>query len=76
MAAPAWRLDADAGTAEHLTTCPLSLNSIAKGYIIGRACDAALDRDRGVSGVLLNIGGDVRVVGDVARTGGGCSSDR
>ena len=70
MARPAWRLDAAAGTAEHLTFCPLSLNSIAKGYIIGRACDAALDRGRGVRGVLLNIGGDVRVVGDVARTVG------
>jgi thiamine biosynthesis lipoprotein ApbE len=70
MARPAWRLDAAAGMAEHLTACPLSLNSIAKGYIIGRACDVALDRARGVRGVLLNIGGDVRVVGDVARTVG------
>ena len=70
MARPAWRLDAAAGTAEHLTACPLSLNSIAKGYIIGRACDVAFDRERGVRGVLLNIGGDVRVVGDVARTVG------
>jgi thiamine biosynthesis lipoprotein ApbE len=64
MARPAWRLDAAAGTAERLTACPLSLNSIAKGDIIGRACDVALDRDRGVRGVLLNIGGDVaRTVG-------------
>jgi thiamine biosynthesis lipoprotein len=70
MAPPAWRLDAASGAAEHRTACPLSLNSIAKGYIIGRACDVALDRDRGVRGVLLNIGGDVRVVGDVARTVG------
>ena len=70
MARPAWRLDAAAGTAEHLTACPLSLNSIAKGYIIGRACEAAFDRARGVRGVLLNIGGDVRVVGNVARTVG------
>ena len=70
MARPAWRLDAAAGTAERLTACPLSLNSIAKGYIIGRACDVALNREPGVRGVLLNIGGDVRVVGDVARTVG------
>ena len=68
MALPAWRLDSAAGTAEHRTACPLSLNSIAKGYIIGRACDVAFDRDRGVRGVLLNIGGDIRVVGDVSRT--------
>ena len=70
LASPAWHLDVEAGTAEHLSACPLSLNSIAKGFIIGRACEAALDRERGVRGVLLNIGGDVRVVGDVARTVG------
>ena len=68
MARPAWRLEAVARTAEHLTPCPLSLNSIAKGYIIGRACEVAFDREQGIQGVLLNIGGDVRVVGDVART--------
>ena len=68
MARPAWRLDSAAGTAEHLTVCPLSLNSIAKGYIIGRACDVALDRDRAFGACMLNIGGDVRVVGEVART--------
>ncbi len=70
MARPGWRLDAAAGTAEHLSPCPLSLNSIAKGFIIGRASDVALDRERGVLGVLLNIGGDVRVVGDAARSVG------
>src|SRR5262249_8552779 len=40
MAAPAWRLDPQAGTAERLSTCPISLNAIAKGYIVGKACDA------------------------------------
>ncbi|HEY2154890.1 MAG TPA: DUF2271 domain-containing protein [Isosphaeraceae bacterium] len=70
MARPAWRLDIASGMAERLTGCPLSLNSIAKGFIIGRAAEAALDRERGVRGVLLNIGGDVRVVGDIARTVG------
>ncbi len=67
MARAAWRLDPASGTAEHLTPCPLSLNSIAKGSIIGRASEAALDRARGVQGVLLNIGGDIRVIGEVAR---------
>jgi FAD:protein FMN transferase len=67
MAQPGWRLDPTAGTADHQTACPLSLNSIGKGYIIGRACEAGFDRARGVRGVLLNIDGDIRVVGDVAR---------
>ena len=70
MSRPAWRLDPAAGTATHATDCPLSLNSIGKGAILGRAAETALDRERGVRGVLLNIGGDVRVVGDVARAVG------
>ncbi|WP_422923434.1 PepSY-associated TM helix domain-containing protein [Singulisphaera sp. PoT] len=69
-ARPAWKLDAAGRTAERLTPCPLSLNSMAKDYIIGRARQAALDRSRGIQGVLLNISGDARVVGDVARTVG------
>jgi thiamine biosynthesis lipoprotein ApbE len=68
MGRPAWRLDVDSRTAERLSDCPLSLNAIAKGYIVERACDAALDRGRGVLGLLLNVGGDLRACGDDART--------
>ena len=67
MAAPAWKLDPIAGTAERTSTCPISLNAIAKGFIVGKAADAALDRDRGVLGLLLNVGGDLRVVGESSR---------
>ena len=42
MAAPAWRLDPARGTAERLSAGPLSLNAIAKGYIVDRACEAAI----------------------------------
>ena len=49
MAQPAWRLDPARGTAERLTDCPLSLNGIAKGYIVERACDAAMGRAAGVT---------------------------
>ena len=38
MSTAAWRLDAGSRTATHLSDCPLSLNAIAKGYIIERAC--------------------------------------
>ena len=65
---PAWLLDKVAHTAKRISDCPISLNGIAKGYIVGRACSAALDKSRGVSGVLLNVGGDLRVEGDTART--------
>jgi thiamine biosynthesis lipoprotein ApbE len=66
LSLPAWRLDATLRTAERLTDCPLSLSGIAKGYIVGRACDAAFEPSRGVRGVLLNVGGDLRVRGEIA----------
>jgi thiamine biosynthesis lipoprotein len=68
LSRPAWRLDPAARTAERHSGGPLSLNAIAKGWIVERACDAALARERGVLGLLLNVGGDLRVVGEVART--------
>ncbi len=70
MNPPAWKLDPATRTAERLSDCPLSLNGIAKGYIVGRACEAALDGYRDVKGVLLNVGGDLRVFGDFSRTVG------
>jgi len=65
---PAWRLDKVARTVTRVSDCPISLNGIAKGFIVGKACSVALDKSRGVSGVLLNVGGDLRAIGDVART--------
>ena len=47
MGRPAWRLDPAARTAERLSDCPLSLDAIAKGYIVERACEAALERGPG-----------------------------
>ncbi len=67
FAAPAWRLDPAAGTAERLGEAPLTLNAIAKGFIVDHACAAALDPERGVRGVMVCIGGDLRVVGDLSR---------
>jgi thiamine biosynthesis lipoprotein ApbE len=66
MSRPAWRLDPAARTAEHLSDCPLSLNAIAKGYIVDRACEAALEGARGIRGLLLNVGGDLRTCGDLS----------
>ena len=64
---PAWRLDPAAMTAEQLSDVPLTLNAIAKGYIVERACAAAMS-EGGIRGVLLNVGGDMRVVGAIDRT--------
>jgi len=55
-------------TAERLSDGPLSLNAIAKGEIVERACAAALVPGRGVRGLLLNVGGDLRVCGELLRT--------
>ena len=70
MKPPAWKLDSAAQRAERLWDCPLSLNGIAKGYIVGRACQAAFDGNKDVKGVLLNVGGDLRVRGDITGTVG------
>jgi FAD:protein FMN transferase len=64
----AWRLDPAFQTAERLSDCPTSLNGIAKGYIVERACDAAMAEVPGVTGVMLNVGGDLRTRGAIAGT--------
>ena len=64
-AAAAWSLDPAARAATHLSDCPLTLNAIAKGYIIDHAGAAACDPKRGVRGLLLNIGGDLRAWGEM-----------
>ena len=50
-------------SATHLSDVPLVLNSFTKSYILDRAARAALAID-GVSGVVVNIGGDLVVRGD------------
>ena len=67
---PVWRLDSSAMTAERLSDDPLTLNAIAKGYIVERACAAAMENggSGGIHGVLLNVGGDLRVCGALDRT--------
>lgn len=45
---------------------PVSLNALAKGYIIDRAC-AVGQAVPGVSGVLVNIGGDLKVAGTLSQ---------
>lgn len=56
-----WKLDGISQTATCLAEFPLSLNAIAKGYIVDRACEAAFTVSDGVQGIVLNIGGDLRV---------------
>ncbi len=62
MNRPLWEVNLEKSTARRLTTLPVTLNSIAKGFIIDRACAAATMVD-GVGQVLINIGGDLRHFG-------------
>ncbi|MEO7270861.1 MAG: DUF2271 domain-containing protein [Vicinamibacterales bacterium] len=62
-----WILDREASTATRTSDAPLRLNSFTKSFIVDRAARRAL-ATRGVSGVLLNAGGDVVVRGDWTQT--------
>jgi thiamine biosynthesis lipoprotein ApbE len=62
--APQWTLDRFTHTAMRTGDAPLVFASMAKSYIIDRAADAAMST--GVSGTVVNIGGDIAVRGDHA----------
>lgn len=59
MAKPAWTLDG--ATATYLAKPgEITVDALAKGYII----DRAIGKAAGVDGITLNIGGDLRVIGE------------
>ncbi|MBK8089669.1 MAG: DUF2271 domain-containing protein [Chitinophagaceae bacterium] len=62
-----WKLDTTSQTATHLTNTPLRLNSFAKSYIIQSATNAAMSAAK-INGILLNIGGDMVITGDMNET--------
>ncbi len=59
-----WTLDATAHTATHTGDANLVLASFTKSYIIDRAAKAAMAT--GARSVVVNIGGDIAVRGEVA----------
>jgi thiamine biosynthesis lipoprotein ApbE len=63
LSQPAWHFVGTGTDAVHTSGCPLSLNAIAKGDIVERACRLVLRPERGIRGVLLNVGGDLRADG-------------
>jgi len=62
-----WRLDPVLRTATHTDDAPLVLNSFTKSYIVDRAAAIGM-REPGVSGIVVNIGGDVVVRGSWTET--------
>ena len=65
MQQPHWSLDREHQTATRLSDVPLALASFTKSYITSRAADAALKA--GASGIMLNVGGDVVVRGNLTQ---------
>lgn len=61
IAEPAWTIDDASGTVTRLGDQPLNLNSIAKGFIIDRAFASAFAKACSLRGLLLNLGGDIRI---------------
>lgn len=67
---PGWELDAATHTLTRLTDQPLNLNAIAKAFIIQRAVAAVREKVPAVTGVLLNLGGDLLAWGSPASGSG------
>jgi thiamine biosynthesis lipoprotein ApbE len=66
LAQPGWRIDARAKTVTRLTTQPLNVDSLGKGYIISKAVVAVRAKLPAIQGVLVNIGGDIYAYGHPA----------
>lgn len=62
---PLWRIDTSRRTARRLVDMSMSLDAIAKGFIVARA-GAAVAALSGIADVLLNIGGDIQHFGNGA----------
>ncbi len=60
---PHWQLDRPAGMVLRTSTTPLSLNAIAKGVILDKVATKVLSSSTSIKGLMLNIGGDIRVAG-------------
>ena len=60
---PQWSLNQRTREATRLVEGPLNLNAIAKGAIVDRACEKAIRESSDVRSVIVNIGGDLRILG-------------
>jgi thiamine biosynthesis lipoprotein ApbE len=56
---PGWRLDPATRIVTRWTDQPLNLNALAKGYILQKAAAAVRQQVPAVSGLLVNLGGDI-----------------
>lgn len=63
---PAWRWSEDRTSTTRTSDCPLTLDALAKGYIIDRCCEVAMRSELEIKGLLLAIGGDMRACGSMS----------
>jgi thiamine biosynthesis lipoprotein ApbE len=66
IATPGWRIDEARQTVTRLNDQALNVDSLGKGYIIAHAVAKAKTQVTDVEGILLNIGGDIRLTGPAA----------
>jgi thiamine biosynthesis lipoprotein len=64
--APAWQIDKQNSTVRRISDQQINVDSIGKGYIIDKAVAAATRVPNHLTGLLLNIGGDLRTWGKPA----------
>lgn len=57
-----WTIDMSRGTARHLTSTPLVMNSLVKSYILKKVADKLMGLP-GISSLVVNIGGDLCIRG-------------
>jgi len=60
-----WLLNEDTRKLTRLSSIPLNLDAIAKGFIIDRVGETMETQLEGVQNILLNIGGDMRIFGQM-----------
>jgi thiamine biosynthesis lipoprotein ApbE len=60
---PAWQIDPKTQVLRRISSEQINVDSLGKGYIVGRAVEAATRESKSITGLLLNIGGDIRVWG-------------
>jgi FAD:protein FMN transferase len=68
VAKPMWKLDRAAGTVARAEALKPDINAMAKGYILEKAAAAVKAKNPQIAGMLLMIGGDMRLVGTAGAT--------
>lgn len=63
LSAPAWEIDETAGTVKRISDQRINVDSVGKGYIIGKAMEAATRDTPAITGLIVNLGGDLRTWG-------------